>query len=127
MGERETGKQRVIRIPLEYYKHRSPLDRWKLGLTGLAVIVSLGWWASGYVFPSKGDMKFSHGPVAWSHAAWEAKCETCHLPFSPINGNDWAAAYMEGGSARAGESLCKNCHGAPDHHENQQFASVANC
>ncbi|MFL5244937.1 MAG: hypothetical protein ACJ8FY_22775 [Gemmataceae bacterium] len=128
MPSRETGKQRAIRIPLDYYKQRSPLDRWKLRLTAVALVVSLGWWASGYVFPARGNMKYAHGPVAWSHAGWEAQCEVCHLPFSPINGNDWAARFMAGGHARAGEFLCKNCHGAPEHHlKNENPASVNNC
>ena len=127
MPTRETGKQRAIRIPLDYYKQRSPLDRWKLWLAAAALVVSLGWWASAYAFPSKGNTKYSHGPVIWAHAAWEAKCEACHLPFSPINGNDWAAAYMVGGHARASEFLCKACHGAPEHHANENPAIVNNC
>jgi hypothetical protein len=127
MPSQETGKQRAIRIPLDYYKHRGPLDRWKLGLAAAALLLSIGWWASGFAFPDKGVMKYSHGPVAWSHAAWESKCEACHVPFSPINGNDWAAVYM-GTTARAGEFKCKACHAAPEHHlKNENPASVNNC
>jgi hypothetical protein len=36
MASKITGKQRAVGIPLDYYKHRDALGRWKLRLAWLA-------------------------------------------------------------------------------------------
>src|SRR5262245_61139105 len=43
----ETGKQRASKIPLDYFRHSSPLDRWRLWLAIIALAATVGWigWA----------------------------------------------------------------------------------
>ena len=96
MAPKITGKQRAVRIPLDYYKHRDPLTRWKLALALLAPALALGWWFGGDAW-SRGQagLRASHGPVAAVHATWEQQCEACHVPFAPIGPETWPAEHLK--------------------------------
>ena len=65
----QTGKGRATRIPLNYFKTLNGLEKGKLCLTLLAVVLTLGWLAWG-AFAQKdgGDSRYSRGPVAKVHA-----------------------------------------------------------
>ncbi|MFM9067296.1 MAG: cytochrome c3 family protein [Planctomycetota bacterium] len=84
-SERESAKQRARRIPLDYYRQRTPLEKakwrvsWLIGLIALAysayVVVGgqwLGW------LPARAAM--SPGPVTAAHQPWNDRCEECHEP-----------------------------------------------
>jgi hypothetical protein len=122
---RETGKQRAVRIPLDYFKHADGLTRWKLTLTALALLLALGWWASGFVTSHEGRLRYSRGPLTAAHATWEANCETCHAPFSPINGVHWSTPLL--GKSAEDNSRCQNCHAGPAHHANQKKSDTPSC
>src|SRR5207248_9653356 len=66
-SQRETGKQRAVRIPLDYFKQADALTRWKLRFTALALVLALGWWAIGFVMTDEGRLRYSRGPVAAVH------------------------------------------------------------
>jgi hypothetical protein len=138
MAARETGKQRAARIPLDYYKHPDRLARWKLALTALATVAALGWWASGLALggrdglssSNRGRLRYSHGPVARVHAAWDAKCDACHVPFTPISGGaSWTRTL--GADTHAADARCQTCHAGPPHHADvekpEEVASCAGC
>jgi hypothetical protein len=125
---RKTAKQRVGGIPLDYYKQPDRLTRWKIGLSAAAVVVAVGWWASGWALAGRGrgQLRYSHGPVARVHATWDAQCAACHVDFRPISGGaSWAGAL--GVETKAGDAKCMACHAGPPHHDNQVEAEVKSC
>jgi hypothetical protein len=121
---RETGKQRAQRIPLDYYKHPDNLGSTKarLGWLALAVpLVMLG----GSWFKNDGKTFYSRGPVSSVHATWNAKCDACHQPLSPLADNTFLS--RTGDSDRASDQSCKKCHTGPDHHASQRAGEVQSC
>jgi hypothetical protein len=125
-----TGKQRAVRIPLDYYKHLDALTRWKLALAFLASVLALGWWFGGDAW-SHGQtaLRVSHGPVAAVHATWEQRCEVCHVPFQPIGSETWPVAHLErlSVSLASPDAKCQECHRGPPHHANQITKEVPSC
>jgi hypothetical protein len=119
----ETGKQRASRIPLDYFKRSNYVERWKLWLTGLALVLAVGWWASGWVSSDQGTMRYSRGPVAAVHATWESECMTCHTSFKPIDSKNWAATVLGHSTAER----CETCHAGPPHQANQKPESTPSC
>lgn len=123
----ETGKQRAVRIPLDYYKKADGLSRWKLWLTALALIVGVGWWVSGMFGSDGGNLRYSRGPVASVHATWEQNCEACHVPFRPVGGKgNWFGSSLFG-SAKTTDLQCQQCHSGAVHHETAKEESTASC
>jgi hypothetical protein len=119
MPDRETGKQRAIRIPLDYHKRPDRLQRCKLWLGGLALVLALAWPVLGLA-PGVGQAVqrgYSRGSVAAVHATWESDCTTCHTPFTPIRGESWAAQML--GISKEGSARCRTCHSGPIHHATQ--------
>jgi hypothetical protein len=109
----ETGKQRASRIPLDYYKHRNALERWKVWLAGAGLLVPIGWLAAGLFRPDGGRLAFARGPVAAVHATWEDNCTACHEPFQPIHGRTWLALVP--GHRATMDAKCQTCHAGPVH------------
>src|SRR5208337_2485507 len=107
-GQQTTGKQRAIRIPLDYFKQPNPLERWKLWLSGIALLLAAGWIIAGLVQSDQGRSRYSRGPLAKVHAAWDTECSACHVSFSPINSSNPAHAMF--GKSRASDQQCMNCH-----------------
>jgi Cytochrome c7 and related cytochrome c len=132
---RESGKQRSMRIPLDYYKHPDLLERGKLWLAAGALLAALGWWASGLDWDfqhggirqsDRGRQRVSPGPVAVAHAAWEFKCDACHVPFTPISANSVFAPWRN--QRGMSNERCASCHAGPVHHANErQTPSCTQC
>ena len=123
----QTGKQLAARIPLDYYKRPNGLERWKRRLALLALLVTAGWVAAGFFQRGGGTARYSRGPVAYVHAAWNDRCEVCHADFAPITSRGVGAAFC-GGSDLATDANCKTCHAGPAHHPNQPAdASLPSC
>lgn len=120
------GKERASRIPLDYYKTSDAIARWKVGLSLLAVLFAMGWWATGFSLGGSrfltesdaGRLRYSHGPVARVHAAWDARCEACHSAFQPIGQDAWTAKV--GLSSKEADGKCRSCHAVEDHHAKTQ-------
>jgi len=126
----ETGKQRAIRIPLDYYKRWDPIQRWKVGLAAIAGVLALAWWASGFVTKDKGQAKYERGLVAAVHAEkpGDDNCTACHVPFSPISAQRGPATLI--GNIHTSDAKCEECHPGPgqkmmDHHTQQ--TGTTNC
>src|SRR6516162_7402023 len=120
MPQQETGKQRAIRIPLDYFRKGDTLGHWKRLFGFAALIAAVAWLVAAYLLPSlfpgrfpAADMLYARGPVARVHAAWEEDCQACHVPFTPIK-----RATMLGKWCVSSEQ-CKTCHKGPPHHEGQ--------
>ncbi len=121
----ETGRQRALRIPLDYFKRPGPLDSAKLALSGLALVITCGWLAWGWAQGPAGDLRYSRGPVAQVHQAWDARCEACHVDYVPIAKGNWllpATAPVAGRQTR-----CEFCHAGPVHHKSQRDESTPAC
>lgn len=134
MASGRTGKQRAARIPLDYFRHRNPMESWKRWLAIAAAVLVVGWFVlglrldaqgRGIRFSSLGRMRASRGPVARVHAAWETNCEACHAPFSPISGDSFLHGSAD--QASASDQRCQRCHLGPPHHENQLATSPLHC
>jgi predicted CXXCH cytochrome family protein len=120
-----TGKQRAVRIPLDYFKKSDGLTRWKVALAALFFVAPVLWAASFWVRP-KGPLDYSRGPLATVHATWEEKCDACHAPFKPINGSaHWAHGYLDASSSA--EQKCEACHSGAVHHDKQRPESTPGC
>jgi hypothetical protein len=122
MPARETGKQRAIRIPLDYYRHPDRLERWKLRLGILALAAAVAWPVLSLLPVGGVERSYSRGPVAAVHTTWKAECTACHTPFAPIRGDGWATGL---GASNAGSEKCTTCHAGPPHHATQKPGDLA--
>ncbi len=122
MAARETGKQRASRIPLDYYKGWTPLEKW-FALGGIVAFVAAVAWPVGAFFlrSDNGNMLVSRGHVTAKHGAWDANCAACHDSFSPMN----ERVILSGSVSN---QKCTNCHPGPQHAANQLTEqSCASC
>jgi nitrate/TMAO reductase-like tetraheme cytochrome c subunit len=125
MAQQETGKQRASRIPLDYYKRPDRLATWKSRLTILALALVVLYLAGGWALGTQGEQRFSHGPVASVHQAWENRCETCHVPFQPIKQDSFLTPYVH--KPMSSDAHCQACHSGPPHHKDQLMADTVSC
>lgn len=127
----ETGKRRAKRIPTDYFKKPDPIQKWKLRLTGIALVAAVGWWATGVDFASGlkssevGDLRASHGTLAEVHSAWDAKCDACHVSFASLNSAEMLT--KTGATGPVSDKLCQNCHKGTTHHVAQIESEVKSC
>jgi hypothetical protein len=129
------AKGRAQRIPLDYYKKPDGIQKAKLGLAVLALILSIGWWASGLEFRgnqvetgARGLLRYSKGPLASVHETWNDKCDACHRPFTPIDGKRWSPPIFTVG--HESDQACLACHQGPPHAKSEipdQVKSCAGC
>jgi hypothetical protein len=119
--EKQTSvKQRAVRIPLDYFRQKSGLERWKSGLALLAVaagLVYIAWSTIG----SSGPSHYSPGPLASVHSMWNDHCEVCHQNFTPTGAGAWS------GNPHAADVLCQACHRGQEHTSKQLATEVASC
>ena len=108
-----SAKKLAQRIDLYYFKHASPLRRWRMILSIAAPVVGLLW--LGGMAAAGSRAAFSSGPVALAHAFAESKCEVCHVR---------AAGFR----AHVSDNACVTCHDAPAHANGKLAApSCATC
>jgi hypothetical protein len=126
----ETSKKRTVRIPLDYYKKPDGLSWWRWVLSFVAVLVATGWAAGlnwDFWSASRREARMrqlaSHGPLARSHASWDAQCDACHVPFRPIGQASWATPLF--GDSRQSNTKCQSCHAAGIHHARQDPQELA--
>ncbi len=123
---RRGGRRRASRIPLDYYKSRDNLGRWKLSLVSLAPLAVLVWGVFHLLNNRSLDQTANHGPVWVGHRVWENDCEACHVPFHPIK-SEVALASMMREQLMESDAKCEVCHPGPVHHENQRQRLVESC
>jgi hypothetical protein len=132
---RETGKDRWRRIPKDYFKTRDRLQGAKLQLSFVAFVLSLAWVVLGVDWKGKNpltsttdlnSLRANHGTLARAHAAWDTKCDACHVPFEPIDGRSLFASTSSA-SNRSSDKLCMSCHAGPAHHSAAIEAEVKGC
>jgi predicted CXXCH cytochrome family protein len=108
-----SAKKLAQRIDLYYFKHASPLRRWRTILSLAAPVIGLLW--LGGMTAAGSRAAFSSGPVAAAHAIAESKCEVCHVRDA-------------GFRAHVSDTACLTCHDAPAHAGSKESApSCATC
>jgi hypothetical protein len=129
MPPRETGKQRASRIPLDYYKRPNPMERVKGRFALLALLFTVGIVGGSFLRGDSGKSFVSRGQVTAVHAAWNDKCEACHVDFTPISRNNIAASLFgsPGGHDFASNLRCEQCHSGTAHHEVQLLSATPGC
>jgi hypothetical protein len=130
------AKQRALRIPLDYYKRWTALDRAKWLLAALATLIGgayAGWLVAGHR-SGAAARQFSPGHVTLAHAAWNDRCDACHEPGMPLNphagGSESLRQWLTGGTKPArllNEQKCVACHPAATHHPRQIVDQVETC
>jgi hypothetical protein len=109
----ETGRQRAIRIPLDYHKHPTRLD-WGRGWWALVIAAVLALGGVAVAWAMSGSRGTSRGPVAAVHATWDNDCAACHESFLPASDEAWATHLT---SVAAMNQKCEGCHKGPAHHD----------
>ena len=134
--ERESGRQRALRIPLAYHRSMSWTTRTKLVLSALAAAGGLGYVLWVLLGGGLSSPQVSHGPLAGVHAIWESDCLRCHVPLTPLRpdaGGVRAAASLFGRNSSAivahsaVDAKCNVCHLGAVHHSNQIEQEVESC
>ncbi|MGI8982115.1 MAG: cytochrome c3 family protein [Pirellulaceae bacterium] len=119
--ERETARQRALRIPLAYHRTRGMLGWTKLGLSLLFFLGGgcyIAWVLGGGKRAAK---QLSPGTLASAHARWESDCKACHVPFTPTRSDSFGATHHQS------DAKCNACHKAAVHQENQIAHEVESC
>jgi hypothetical protein len=120
LEKQSTVKQRAVRIPLDYFQHKTGIDRWKGMLALIAAAAGLGY--VGWCIMSRGGPShFSPGPLATVHSMWNDRCEVCHQSFTPTSAGAW------GRDPHAADTLCQACHHGDEHSSKQIAAEVVSC
>src|SRR3954469_20928313 len=114
-------KQRAARIPLDYFRRKSVLERGKQWLAVLAVMAGIGYVAWSAFGGPETVKYYSPGKLSAAHAMWENRCEACHQSFVPLSAGAWT------GTERATDLRCQNCHQGAEHSHKQITAEVADC
>jgi hypothetical protein len=129
-----TGKDRWRRVPKDYFKKPDQIQRAKLGLSALAAVAAVAWWAFGVDWAGRrpagatdlNGLRANHGELNRAHAAWEDRCEACHVPFEPINGRPLLSSKSNPAS-RSSDQLCATCHAGPSHHATVKAEDEQSC
>ena len=131
--KKETGKDRWRRVPKDYFKTGDPIQKAKLRLSALAALLAVGWWAFGVDWSGRdssatdaNSVRANHGPLALVHAAWDNKCDACHVPFEPIAKGAWFSPKSPT-SDRSSDRRCMACHLGPSHHSTMIESEVKQC
>ncbi|WZO96860.1 cytochrome c3 family protein [Isosphaeraceae bacterium EP7] len=126
------SKARAQRIELDYYKTPDGIQRGKLALTFLGVVAVAAWFALNLEWDGRtlkssagGRLRSSPGPLIEAHATWEANCEACHVPFTPIKGNSPLDALALTAKTSTAASRCESCHAGSAHHAAPAGMNVA--
>ncbi len=114
-------KQRAARIPLDYFRRKSLLERGKVWLAIAAAVLAAGYVAWGAVGGGDFQRRYSPGPLSAVHAMWESRCDACHQSFVPTSADAWR------GEPHASNQLCQACHQGAVHSANQIAAEVGSC
>ncbi|MGC4006691.1 MAG: hypothetical protein QM811_27630 [Pirellulales bacterium] len=118
-------------MPRDYLRRYNRWDAWKTR-AGLAAIFLAGAFALYPALADNGEYVISHGPLIAKHQQLDAKCQACHVSFTPISGSAGGQKWPEWVSTM--DSKCLECHKKTGPHspQNEMYdkqlgALEANC
>ena len=76
-GRIRTTKKLAQRINLDYFKTLHGIPRWRRILSGIFVVVGVGWLA--WHAAAKSPAPYNAGPLSHDHALLTQKCSACHV------------------------------------------------
>ena len=106
-GRTRTQKKLAQRINLDYFKTLHGIPRWRRILSGVFVIVGLGWLAWHAVAGS--PKPYNAGPLGQPHHLLGQKCDACHVSQPSFQ-------------KTATDQACLGCHDGPIHQADQTFS-----
>lgn len=136
ISERDSARQRALRIPLAYHRTCGPLWAWRLVFTLACFLAGgayLAWVLAG---GTPAAMQLSPGTLAKDHARWDSDCRACHVPFVPQRPDAsgtraLSLSWMNGttkGSPHPADAKCSDCHQSAGVHQANQIATeVESC
>ncbi len=92
-----------------YFGQRSSVAVWRIRLTALALLLSLGWIGLYCIRKDGVYADVSHGPLVRAHSAWNNRCDVCHIPYGEAGCQ--FRGLMESHD-RWHAFQCENCHAA---------------
>ena len=133
--ERETARQRALRIPLSYHRTRGPIGTWKVLLSLVGVSAGglyIAWVLAG---GKPAATQLSPGTLARDHSRWDSDCKSCHAPFVPQRPDAEGARVVSlslagaaSGDFHRANAKCSQCHKSTGiHHANQISVEVESC
>ena len=120
MPPHDASPERSLRSPLDGHAQPDLLARWKERLGAVALLVSLAWLGSNFLYSDQVDLYAVRGPVASVHQMWESQCSACHVSFTPISNHSWGAPFL--GDVHESSRRCQTCHEGTSHHVSQEPA-----
>ena len=106
----------------DYFHRLDWIARAKYRFAALGAVLAVGWGAYDGLLPGRAVTAHSPGPVADVHAAWDATCQTCHVPFAGTAGHPWSPLAA---ADRWQAQTCEKCHAGPAHHAAVPAADAA--
>lgn len=111
-----------------YFHKKDRFLRWRTKLSILAIVVSGGWLALGWTLPEEDrQLRYTHGPIANPHLAWEKNCQACHASYS-VDGLN--VEHLLDVHSRWHDFRCDTCHhgsaDAPRNYAPHHFAAEWN-
>jgi hypothetical protein len=92
-----------------HFRRSTVVGRWKIQLCALFLLASVGWpLCAELLLPEeKRHQHFTHGPVVRAHAAWNNRCDACHVSYSS---SDLSLATLTDVHGRWHDFRCETCH-----------------
>ncbi len=125
MVDRQTGRQRAVRIPMDYFKSPNRWERGKWIATVAAIGTAVIWWTFGTLLGKPKSEFYAPGKLTSVHQTWENQCSACHAGLHAIR-DDSLGSRWEGGTLDA-DDKCQTCHRGPPHFAKQSAAESPGC
>ena len=94
-----------------YFRDLTPLSRTRRALSLLGLAIPLVWVVVSLGLPAEDrHHQLTHGPVANVHAAWDNKCDACHVPSSLGDLSPGAVLSVNAVHDRWNAFSCETCH-----------------
>jgi predicted CXXCH cytochrome family protein len=109
MAVTSTNRERAVpfRGHRHYFQRPTGVGAWKIRLSILALLATLGWLVSSLASKERMYAETSHGPLSHAHAPWDSRCDACHTPFGS---DDNTAGGLFDARDRWRSFRCEGCH-----------------
>ena len=107
----------------QYHRRANALEKWKFRLAVFAFLGAITYVGAGFILRGPAaDYRYTHGPLANPHAAWDTNCEACHVAHGK---GDLSFTGLLHADKRWLNLTCEKCHAGPAHYKDQAADSNA--